>query len=191
MEQPTVIILAGPNGAGKTTASARLLRGQLEVSEYVNADVIAQGLSGFSPEGVAIEAGRILLTRTRELAAKRVSFAFETTLASRSFAPWVKQLVADGYKFVLIYLWVPNANLSVARVARRVASGGHHVPEDDVRRRYVRGLKNFFDLYRSIAETWYIYDSSQPGDPRLVAHGQRDVETVLDGETWRQIKESL
>jgi predicted ABC-type ATPase len=119
-----VIVLAGPNGAGKSTAAPYLLRGALGVTEFVNADVIAQGLSAFAPEAVAVAAGRIMLARLRELASKRVSFAFETTLASRSFAPWLASVVAGGYSFHLLYLWLPSADLAVSRVADRVRFGG-------------------------------------------------------------------
>jgi predicted ABC-type ATPase len=191
MANPTVIILAGPNGAGKTTASADLLQGDLEVRQFVNADVIARGLSGFGPERVAMEAGRVMLARLKQLAEERVDFAFETTLASRSFAPWIKELAAGGYEFALLYLWVPDPSLSVARVAHRVASGGHDVPEDVIRRRYRRGLHNFFELYQPLADTWYVYDSSAQGAPRPVAAGTRDEERISDPVTWQRIKEPM
>src|SRR5439155_26523435 len=160
-EFPKVVVLAGPNGAGKSTAASRLLRGALGVTEFVNADVIARGLSGFSPERVAMEAGRVMLRRIKELAAKRESFAFETTLASRSFAPWLRDLVKSGYRFHLVFLWLPSAAAAVARVAERVSLGGHDVPVATVRRRYKAGLKNFFELYRSLSTTWQVIDNSQ------------------------------
>src|SRR5882672_2885988 len=133
---PNVIILAGPNGAGKTTASRSLLVGALGVEEFVNADIIARGLSVFNQEDVAIEAGRIMLHRLKELAAQRADFAFETTLASRTFAPWIRQLIVEGYTFHLLYLWLPSPDLATRRVLRRVESGGHHVPQDVIQRRY-------------------------------------------------------
>jgi predicted ABC-type ATPase len=132
-----------------------------------------------------------MLMRLKELAAQRVSFAFETTLASRTFAPWVKGLVEQGFQFILVYLWVPEPSLSVARVAQRVATGGHHVPDDVVRRRYERGLRNFFELYRPLADFWYIYDSSAPDVPCLIAEGTRAEEKVADPQTWQRIKEQL
>ena len=136
---PSVVILAGPNGAGKSTAAPALLQGALAVDEFVNADVIARGLSAFEPDRVAIAAGRIMLARLDELAAQRVDFAFETTLATRSFAPWLLGLTLSGYDVHLFFLWLSSADLAVARVADRVRAGGHHVPEAVVRRRYSAG----------------------------------------------------
>lgn len=135
---PHIIILAGPNGAGKSTSAPVLLRDTFAVDEFVNADSIAQGLSAFRPESVALEAGRIMLRRLQELAGKRTDFAFETTLASRIFAPWLKQLAATGYKSHLMFLTLPNADAAIARVASRVNLGGHNVPAPDIRRRFVR-----------------------------------------------------
>src|SRR6516225_8899139 len=124
---PYAVVLAGPNGAGKSTAAPMILKDALGVDEFVNADVIARGLSGFEPERAAMAAGRIMLARLRELARQRSSFAFETTLASRSFAPWLKDLLATRYQFHLVFLWLPSPDLAVARVAARVREGGHDV----------------------------------------------------------------
>ena len=126
--RPSVVILAGPNGAGKSTVAPALLHGALAVDEFVNADVIASGLSAFDPDSAAIAAGRVMLARIRELASQRVNFAFETTLASRSFAPWLRQLVTSGYSAHLVFLWLPSADFAVDRVAERVRTGGHNVP---------------------------------------------------------------
>ena len=122
-----VIVVAGPNGAGKTTAAPQLLRDALAVTEFVNADTIAGGLSAFRPESVSFAAGRIMLARVQELARAGASFAFETTLASRSFAPWLAALRRDGYRIDLLYLWLESADLAVSRVATRVLMGGHDV----------------------------------------------------------------
>jgi predicted ABC-type ATPase len=185
---PNVIVLAGPNGAGKSTAAPRLLRGTLAVHEFVNADVIAQGLSAFNPEGAALAAGRIMLARLQQLARERVNFAFETTLANRTFAPWLKELVVSGYRFRLVYMWVPGADMSVDRVARRVDLGGHFVPEETIRRRYERGLSNFFNLYQPFTSTWRMYDNSQHG-PRLIAMGRGTVERLVKNHSlWQQLK---
>ncbi len=165
---PSAVILVGPNGAGKSTVAPTLLHGALAVNEFVNADVIARGLSAFDPESVSITAGRVMLARLHELAERRESFAFETTLASRSFAPWLRDLGACGYEIHMLFLWLPSADFAVERVAQRVRSGGHDVPADAVRRRYRAGLRNFFSLYEPIAMTWALYDSSGP-EPRLVA----------------------
>src|SRR4051794_1830916 len=123
-DAPTVIILAGPNGAGKTTAARTLLAETLHLMTFVNADVIAQGLSGFDPESMAVEAGRIMLQRLHALADRRASFAFETTLAGRSYARWLRSLRGTGYTVHLVYFWLASPDLAVARVAERVRTGG-------------------------------------------------------------------
>jgi predicted ABC-type ATPase len=146
--RPHVFVIAGPNGAGKSTAAPALLRDLLGVAEYVNADLIAQGLSAFDPQSVAFQAGRVMLGRLRQLAARRRHFAFETTLATRGYLPWLRTLRADGFAFDLAFLWLPSPEMAVARVAERVCRGGHDVPEAVIRRRYARGLQNFFRLYR-------------------------------------------
>jgi predicted ABC-type ATPase len=174
-ETPHVVVIAGPNGAGKTTAAPFLLRDTLGVTEFVNADTIAQGLSAFEPEQVAVTAGRVMLARLKGLAARRANFAFETTLASRSFAPWLAGLIAGGYAFHLIFLWLPSADFAVSRVAHRVAKGGHAVPEETVRRRYDAGLRNFFSLYQPQSTTWQMYDNSSGSPPRLIAAGGREM----------------
>src|SRR5258706_12840601 len=148
---PSLVVIAGPNGSGKSTAAPALLSGVLGVSEFVNADVIAQGLSAFNPERAAIAAGRIMLARIKELAAARESFAFETTLASRTFAPWITGLLANGYSFHLIFLWLPSPELAVELVVLRAHEVGHHVLYQVIRRRYTKGLHTFFSLYQSLA----------------------------------------
>jgi predicted ABC-type ATPase len=140
-KNPHVIVIAGPNGAGKSTTAPMLLKGTLGVTEFVNADVIAQGLSAFQPESAAFHAGRVMLERLHYLAKERVDFAFETTLASRSFAPWIAKLKQSGYTFHLVFLWLPSADFAVARVAERVRMGGHDVPEETIWRRDNKGIE--------------------------------------------------
>ncbi len=184
---PIVVVLAGPNGAGKTTGAERLLRDHVAVAEFVNADVIARGLSAFDPERSAMSAGRILLDRVHALAAERANFAFETTLASRSFAPWLRDLVNSGFEFHLVYLWLPSPEAAIARVAARVRSGGHDIPAETVRRRYRRGLRNLFDLYLPIATGWALFDGAGPS-PTPIARGTAGGPTdVLDSKTWARI----
>lgn len=185
---PTVGIVAGPNGAGKSTLAPTLLRDTLGLVDYVNADVIALGLSGFDPDAAGLAAGRIVLERLKALATRRGSFAFETTLATRSFAPWLAELGQSGYEVALLFLWLPRVELALARVRSRVALGGHDVPEETVRRRYARGLTNFFELYAPIATSWRFYDSSAP-TPRLVAAGSRGTSTRLEDPTlWGKLR---
>jgi predicted ABC-type ATPase len=185
---PNLIIIGGPNGAGKTTASADILLGALSVREFVNADTIARGLSAFKPETVAFDAGRIMLERLHHLTEQRLDVAFETTLASRTFAPWIKQLIAAGYRFHVLFFWLPSSEMAIARVRRRSTEGGHHVPDDVVRRRYAAGLHNFFRIYRPIALSWEFYDNSVPGGRRLVASGGlAEPDVVIDAELWNNI----
>ena len=186
---PSIVIVAGPNGAGKSTVAPALLHGTLAVDEFVNADVIASGLSAFDPDSAAIAAGRVMLARIRELALQRLNFAFETTLASRSFAPWLRQLVTSRYSAHLVFLWLPSADFAVDRVAERVRTGGHNVPPETVRRRYAAGLRNFFELYQPLVSGWVLYDSSGPV-PRPVAEGLAShPPTVYDRDVWAAAQE--
>ncbi len=186
---PNVVVVAGPNGSGKSTAAPSLLRDYLGLTEFVNADVIAQGLSGFHSEAVAIQAGRIMRTRLRELASQRTNFAFETTLASRSFAPWLRKLSASGYRIHLLFLWLSSPELALSRVATRVQQGGHHVPEETVRRRYQRGLQNFFKLYQPIVDSWVLFDNGSVKNRELIALQSEGAELqVANVLLWNSIQ---
>lgn len=185
-----VIVIAGPNGAGKSTTAPAILQGTLGVTEFVNADTIAQGLSAFNPERAAFHAGRIMLERLQQLANEKENFAFETTLASKTFAHWIKQLKADCYQFHLFYLWLPTSDLAVARVAERVRVGGHNVPEETIRRRYHAGLRNFFQLYRPIADSWHMFDNSAASAPMLIASANKVTGKVVENPVvWSQLVE--
>jgi len=189
-QSPHLVVLAGPNGSGKTTIAPRLLKGKLAVSEFVNADLIASGLSVFDPDLAAMAAGRVMLSRLRELAAHRADFAFETTLASRSFAPWIEELKALDYHFHLVFLWLSSPDLAVARVADRVRMGGHNVPEAVVRRRYRAGLRNFFSRYRPLATTWEMVDNSGGKVVGMIAGGRGPVtERVGNMAVWLRLQE--
>jgi predicted ABC-type ATPase len=188
MSEPNLILLAGPNGAGKSTAAPDLLCGALGVHEFVNADVIARGLSAFRPEAAAMAAGRVMLARLRELTKERKNVAFESTLASRTFAPWIKELRKTGYRFHLFYFWLPSADACIERVYERKSLGGHFVPEETIRRRYEGGLRNFFELYSPIAERWSFFDNTDK-PRRLIATGGIGIEqAVLDAPLWDKIK---
>jgi predicted ABC-type ATPase len=186
---PHLVVLAGPNGAGKTTAAGRLLAGTLAVETFVNADAIAADLAPGSPEAAAIEAGRLMLARLEALGRSRTTFAFETILAGRAYAGWLRRRLADGYAVHLVFLWLQSADLAVHRVAQRVASGGHEIPEETVRRRYTAGLRNLFAVYRGLPTTWAVYDNSRLV-PRLVAAGEWDTtEVVADPGVWQRMRE--
>jgi predicted ABC-type ATPase len=181
---PRVILIAGPNGAGKSTLAPSLLRDRLQVTDYVNADVIARGLSAYSPDSVAFSAGRIMLRRLRDLAAARATFAFESTLATRSYARWLTTLIATGYEFELVFLWLRSPDLAVERVRERVRSGGHDIPPDVIRRRYARGRANFLELYSPIAMRWSVLDNSARGQASVIAAGSGSVVHVQQPMLW-------
>ena len=187
-KRPHVLVFAGPNGAGKTTAATPFLP-SIGATEFVNADVIARGLSLFRPESMAMQAGRVMLERLRQLAEQRRTFAFETTLASRSFATWIGGLRAGGYAFYLFFYWLPSAEMAIERVAQRVRSGGHDIPEETVRRRYDGGLQNFFRLYRPLATHWRMYNNSSRTGPELIAFGGESTGTVVsDRDCWELLE---
>lgn len=165
---PTLYIIAGCNGAGKTTASMVVLPEILNCREFVNADKIAKGLSPLNPEEVAIEAGRLMLERINLLISKNVTFAIETTLATRSYTKLIDKARAKGYNIILLFFWLPNPEMAKQRVAQRVASGGHNIPSDVISRRYQLGIDNLFDLYIPVVDTFSVYDNSNAMQPIVV-----------------------
>lgn len=188
-EPPSVVILAGPNGAGKSTAAHLLVRDAFGIDEFVNADDIARGLSGFAPQRAAFAAGRLMLRRMRTLARRRANFAFETTLASRTFAPWLTSLAGSGYRIGLLFLYIPDPRVCIERVRQRVIEGGHDVPEPVILRRHARGLSNLFELYLPLAEDWAIYDNAADA-PRLIADGSHNAAgTIHDARAWQTMQE--
>jgi predicted ABC-type ATPase len=191
MLHPNVVVLAGPNGAGKSTLSEPLLAGTLGIRHYVNADTLARGLSAFNADEMAVKAGKVMLEHLHDLAEQRVNFAFETTLASRTFAPWIAKLKATGYQFHLYFVWVPSAEVSVERVRKRVLLGGHDVPEETIRRRYQRGLENFFHLYRPLTDSWEFYENDARTRPRLIALGNATMELTDDADLWARIRQQV
>lgn len=185
---PQLVIIAGPNGAGKSTLAPVLLRDTFGLLEFVNADTISAGLSAFNAGAVALDAGRVMLTRLRELALNKQSFAFESTLATRSYAPWISRLAQEGYQFHLLFLWLNTVELAIQRVAERVRGGGHSVSGEIIRRRYQRGLENLSELYLPLANTWAVYDNSGAGSPLLIASGKRDgTSTVVFPDLWQSV----
>ena len=189
-ELPKVVVIAGPNGAGKSTLAPLLLRDTFGLLEYVNADTIAQGLSAFQPEAAAFEAGRIMLKRLHHLAAKRASFAFESTLAGRAYAPWFERLRSSAtYEIHVLFIWLRTPELAIQRVGERVRRGGHDVPETVIRRRYTLGIRHFFHVYRLLADTWGMYDNSGTR-PVLLATGRLDEGPhVHQAEGWERFQE--
>jgi predicted ABC-type ATPase len=185
--QPRVIIFAGPNGAGKSTHAEAILA-QLGIATFVNADYIARGLAGRNASTVAIAAGRIMLNRLRELSAANQDFAFESTLSSRSFAPFLRSLKAQGYRVAIHYFSLPTATLAVRRVRLRVASGGHDVPVEDIKRRFGRSIQNFIQLYQPLADDWVVYDNHKGPVARIIADFDGQFENVYDQKSWQKLK---
>jgi len=158
---PKIIIIAGANGAGKTTFAREFLTNEAHCPVFVNADLIAAGLSPFQPDAVAITAGRLMLQMLDDLVAQRKSFAFETTLSGKGYAQKIKLWRELGYYVKLIFLELPDAETAIRRVAFRVAQGGHNIPEATIRRRFVAGLRNFHELYKPLVDAWLHFDSAQ------------------------------
>jgi len=161
-------IISGCNGAGKTTASFTILPELLDCKEFVNADEIARGLSPFQPEKVAIEAGRVMLGRIEHLLSENSVFAFETSLATKSYKNTILKAQQNGYNVTLLFFWLQNVELAKERVQTRVAEGGHHIDNDVIERRYLSGIRNLFDIYLSIADEVLIFDNSE-GKHELIA----------------------
>jgi len=153
-------IIAGPNGAGKTTFADAFLPEEALCLNYVNADLIAKGLSPFNPESVAFEAGKLLLKKINDLANKRESFAFETTLSGSNYIHHIEKWRKEGYEVILFFLKLPSEEMAINRVKLRVAEGGHNVPEDVIRRRYRKGWHNFQTHYKDLVDAWVIFDNS-------------------------------
>ncbi len=167
---PRIIIIAGPNGAGKTTFAREFLPFEAGCPIFVNADLIAAGIAPFQPETVAFRAGRLMLQELARHSAAGCSFAFETTLSGRSYAPMIDTWRANGYAVKLIFLSLASADEAVARVANRVRQGGHNIPTETIRRRFESGLIHFRDTYRHRVDFWQLFDNS--GDsPLLIEEG--------------------
>jgi len=177
-EMKKLFVISGCNGAGKTTASYTILPEMLQCKEYVNADEIARGISPFKPETVAIQAGKIMLQRIKELIANGTDFALETTLATRSHAKMIRYAQDNGYVVTLVFFWLNMLGLAIERVKMRVATGGHNIEEDVIKRRYNTGIKNLFSLYVPLCEYWMIINNSTI-PPELIAEGGKKTETKI------------
>ncbi len=167
---PRCIVIAGPNGAGKTTFARTFLPRDAGMVHFVNADLIASGLSPIKPELAAIAAARIFLFELNRLANARANFAFETTLSGLTYIRRLQRWKRAGYRIDIVFLRLPSARIALRRVAARVKQGGHNVPRADVLRRFMRGWHNFQTAYRYIADAWAIYDNAG-ASPRLVEKG--------------------
>jgi predicted ABC-type ATPase len=184
-----LFIIAGPNGAGKTTASYTILPEMLNCKEFVNADEIAKGISPFQPDKAAIDAGRLMLQRIKELIKHRADFAFETTLSTRSYVNTILKAKESDYFVTMVYFWLSSPELAIERVKTRVDEGGHNIAVDVIKRRYLSGVKNLFHLYLPVSDYWMIIDNSE--NPfKLVAEGNASEDLqVKDINIWTKIKD--
>ena len=183
-------IIAGCNGAGKTTASFTILPEVLNCKEFVNADEIAKGLSPFQPESVAMQAGRIMLARMDELLQKGETFAFETTLATKSYKQKIEWAQANGYEVTLLFFWLDSPNMAKKRVAQRVAEGGHSIPSETIERRYHNGIANLFAIYIDMVDICYIFDNSEGERTPIAKKYKGGKEIIYNTDLYNQMKSS-
>lgn len=167
---PRCIIIAGPNGAGKTTFARDYLPGIAKLTHFINADLIAGGISPLRPELAARAAGRLVLRELNRLVDAKAEFAFESTLSGRHYAKRVADWKTQGYLIEMVYLRLASPQLALRRIASRVKQGGHNVPRADVLRRFYRGWTNFLNVYRPLADRWAIYENSE-SKPKLLERG--------------------
>ncbi|HMQ97736.1 MAG TPA: zeta toxin family protein [Ignavibacteria bacterium] len=186
---PTIYVIAGCNGAGKSTAANVILPQFLNCKEFVNADSIAAGLSPFQPETVSFQAGRIMLSRIKELISEGSTFAFETTLTTKSYLNIIKEAKAKRYKIVLLYFWLNSVELALARIADRVKKGGHNIPKDVVIRRYERSLHNLLNMFMPICDKWYIEDNSSEIYSEIAKGRMSNSTRIYDNEKWSIIND--
>lgn len=189
MQPKKVLMIAGPNGAGKTTSARAIISSFDVIYEFINADEIARGLAPMHPESMALTSSKLMLKRFKELLENQKSFAFETTAAATNYVRHLKKAKNDGFEFNLLFLWLESPELAIERVKQRVVQGGHHIPEDVIRRRYNLGLKNLVKHYLPIADTAIILDNSRKDDYKVIARKTLGKEIKIENSfTWQEIE---
>ncbi len=183
---PHLYVIAGPNGAGKTTFARKFLPEYRECLEFVNADLIAGGISPFAPDKAAVQAGRIMLEQIHLLGNRGADFGFETTLSGKTHLKLFYDLKKKGYHIYLFFLWVNNIDIALLRIEKRVRNGGHSVPEATVKRRFEKSLFNFFNLYQPIVDSWAMFDNSQEV-PRMVAFEESGFLEIIDPDLFDRL----
>jgi predicted ABC-type ATPase len=179
-------VIAGPNGAGKTTFARKFLPKYADCNNFVNADLIAAGVSPFSPESAVIRAGRLMLSEIRWFSRRRTSFGFETTLSGRSNRNLIEELKQNGYEVHLFFLTVSSVDIALSRIKQRVLKGGHDIPEEVVRRRFTWSMCNFFTEYRELAQAWYLFDNTSI-EPSTIAFKRGDLTRIIDPEAYQSL----
>ncbi len=187
---PNCYIIAGPNGAGKTTFATEFLPNYANCRNFVNPDLIARAYSPFDPDAGMLRTGRSVLERIAEFTEARTDFAFESTLLGRSYLPLLRRLKRNGFRLHMFYVWIPSPELALFRIRDRVESGGHNVPERDVRRRFDRSLRNLFTLYRPLLDTLHFFDNSSH-TPRLVFKDERGQTTTHDTALYNRLRQEF
>lgn len=186
LHKPNLYVIAGPNGAGKTTFAREFLPHFVGCLEFINADLIAAGVSPLAPERADIRAGKIMLDQIRILADRRSDFGFETTLSGRMYAKLFRDLKSKDYRIHLFFLWLPSVDLALDRIAKRVAMGGHNVPVATVIRRYEKGMANLFNLYEPLVDSWTIFDNSTEA-PALIARAESGKQQIVNHYLFEKI----
>lgn len=189
MKSKHVYIIAGPNGSGKTTFARLFLPEYVKCPNFINADLIAQGLAPFDPRCAAIKAGKLVLQQIHDFSRRGIDFSFETTLSGKSYVALFNSLKDSGYALDLFFLWIPTPKLSIARIKERVLEGGHHVPDADVQRRFTRGIDNFFNLYEPILDSWMFFNNAEDL-PILIAKRKNGHAAVIYDKLFERIKRS-
>jgi predicted ABC-type ATPase len=187
MSSKNVYIIAGPNGSGKSTFAEKFLPDYAKCPNFINADLIAKGLSPFSPRTAALKAGKLVLAQIHEFAKKGVDFGFETTLSGKLYVKLFKKLREDDYQLHLFFLWLPSPQLAIERIKERVREGGHDVPIRDIRRRFYRSVANFFKLYQPFLNSWMILNNTGIR-PALIARSASSKVVIFDKELFGEIK---